>query len=251
MATKDNLTIGLTGSQEPDNFTIQIYEWDVPTNAEVLRTTYATGVTRNTVSTTNGGTLALGTYGITGITGSDYYLKMTATNKCGSSAIYALNTTGLALSVLAQVPISTSYTSGNPDATVFNGSYPNEVTNGSLHGEIGWFDGPFYLGDDAPTYPTIGAGTVFDDNFTIEHLGTYDSSDYLVMGKWSNGLLQNFTITQDQTGPVYKRYSINGYQIPGIAIDENPVTYRSQIRVTFNPSGSSRTFNYYWIGSNV
>ena len=248
MATKDNLTIGLTGSQEPDNFTIQIYQWDVSTSAEVLRTTYATGVTRNTVSTTNGGTLALGTYGITGITGSDYYLKMTATNKCGSSAVYPLNTTSLALSVLGQVPLTTVYTSGNPDTAVFNPS--NDQTLGSLHPEIGWFDGPFYLADDAPAYPSVGYGTTFTTNFLIEHLGTYNLAGDLITGKWGNGLLQNFTITQSQISP-YKRYSIDGYQIPGISIDLSPQTYRSQIRVTFTPSNSSRTFNYYWVGSNV
>jgi hypothetical protein len=250
MATKDNLTIGLTGSQEPDNFTIQIYEWDVSTSSELLRTTYATGVTRNTVSTTNGGTLALGTYGITGITGSDYYLKMTATNKCGSSAVYALNTTSLALSVLGQVPLSSNYSSGSPDTGVFVGTPGSEVTNSALHPEIAWFDGPFYLADDAPAYPSVGYGTTFTSNFLIEHLGTYNLAGDLITGKWGNGLLQNFTITQSQTSP-YKRYSIDGYQIPGIAIDVSAITYRSQIRVTFTPSNSSRTFNYYWYGSNV
>jgi hypothetical protein len=251
MATKDNLTIGLTGSQEPDNFTIRLYEWDVTGGAEALRTTYATGVTRNTLSTTNGGTLALGTYGITGITGNDYYMKLTASNKCGSSAIFALNTTSLALSVLNQVPVTSNYSSqGNPDTAVFTGQYPNQVTNGALHPEIAWFDGPFYLADDAPSYPSIGYGSIFTSGFTIEHLGTYNMVGDTISGKWVNGLLENFTLVQSQTSP-YKRYSINGYQIPGIAIDESAPTYRSQIRITFNPSGSSRTFNYYWVGSNV
>jgi hypothetical protein len=250
MPTKDNLTIGLTGSQEPDNFTIQIYEWDVTGGAEALRTTYATGVTRNTVSTYNGGTLALGTYAVTGITGYDYYMKLTASNKCGSSAVYALNTTSLALSVLAQVPVASNYPEASVDSGIFVGTPGSEVTNSALHPEIAWFDGPFYLADDAPTYPSVGYGSTFTSNFLIEHLGTYNLAGDLITGKWGNGLLQNFTIVQSQTSP-YKRYSIDGYQIPGIAIDTNAVTYRSQIRVTFTPSSTSRTFSYYWVGSNV
>ena len=250
MATKDNLTIGLTGSAEPDNFTIQIYEWNVTSGAEALRTTYATGVTRNTVSAYNGGTLALGTYGITGVTGNDYYMKLTANNKCSSSAVYALNTTSLALSVLSQVPLSSSYSSLSPDSGVFVGTPGSEVTNSSLHGEIAWFDGPFYLADDAPTYPSVGYGSTFTSNFLIENLGTFNLAGDQQYGKWGGGLLQNLTITQSQTTP-YKRYSINGYQIPGIAIDTTPTTYRTQFRITFVPSGSSRTFNYYFVGSNV
>jgi hypothetical protein len=252
MATKDNMTIGLTGSQEPDNFTIQVYQWDVSSSSESLRVTYATGVTRNTPSTYGGGTLALGTYGITGITGNDYYIKLTATNKCGSSAVYAINTTTLALSVLTQVPLGTVFTSGNPDTMIFTGPLNSEVTNGARHSEIAYFDGPFYLSDDPPVYPQYGAGgTGFTNNFTIEHLGTYLASDNsTVSGKWASGPFSTFLLTQDQNSP-YKRYSLDAFQTSGIAIDSSAITYKSQIRVTFNPSGSSRTFYYYWYGTNV
>jgi hypothetical protein len=252
MATKDNMTIGLTGSQEPDNFTIQVYQWDVASSAESLRVTYATGVTRNTPSTYGGGTLALGTYGITGITGSDYYIKLTATNKCGSSAVYAVNTTTLALTVLNQVPLSTVFGAANPDSMIFTGPPMSLVTNGARHSEIAYFDGPFYLSDNPPVYPQYGAGgTGFTTNFTIEHLGTYLASDgSTVSGKWGNGPFDTYLLTQDQSSP-YKRYSIDAFQTAGIAIDLSPVDFKSQIRVTFNPSGSSRTFYYYWYGSNV
>ncbi len=94
MATFDRLQIGLNGSTEPDNFTIELYSWNVTGGTAELRTTVATGVTRTTVSTYNGGTLNGSNYGISGITGNDYYLKLTANNSCHTNATYYLGETG-------------------------------------------------------------------------------------------------------------------------------------------------------------
>lgn len=251
MPTFDRLQIGLTGSVEPSNFTIEIYEWNVTSVSAQLRTTVATGVTRTTLSTYNGGTLNGSNYGISGITGNDYYLKLTADNTCHTNATLSLREPAYALSVHSQVPISSMHGSGNVLATIFT-TGPSPVTTSSAHHDIANFDDVFYLADDAPSYPTVGAGSVFSSNFTFTHLGTYNLSDTLETGKWANGMLDisSFTFEQDQSSP-YKTYRVYAQQTSGIAVDTSGTTYYSQYRVTFNPSNTSRTFTIYWAGSSV
>lgn len=252
MSTFNRLQIGLTGSVEPDNFTIEIYEWDVASSTEQLRRTVASGVTRTTLSTYNGGTLGGNDYGISNIIGNDYYLKLTANNTCRSNATFSLREPAYALSVHAQVPISTNHGSANPITTAFQG-FPNPVTQNSSWFDIANFDDVFYLADDAPTYPSVGAGLTFSTNFSFAHLGTYDFSDNLIAtGKWASGMLNisSFTLVQDQTSP-YKTYRVSALQTAGIESDIGGTTYYSRYRVTFNPSNTSRTFIVYWVGSNV
>jgi hypothetical protein len=252
MATFDRLQIGLNGSTEPSNFTIEIYEWNVTGVTADLRTTVATGVTRTTTSTFNGGTLNGSNYGISGITGNDYYLKLTANNTCHTSATYSLREPALALSVHTLVPVASNYGVGNVMATVFTG-FPTAYTNSLAWHDLASFDDVFYLADNAPVYPSVGAGTTFSSNFTFTHLGTYDSTDTLITsGKWVNGLLNlsSMTLEQQQSTP-YKTYNVYATQTPNIAADGSGSTYHSQYRITFNPSNTSRTFTVYWAGSNV
>lgn len=251
MPTFDRLQIGLTGSVEPSNFTIEIYEWNVTSVSAQLRTTVATGVTRTTLSTYNGGTLNGSNYGISGITGNDYYLKLTADNTCHTNATLSLREPAYALSVHSQVPITSMYGAGNVLPGIYTG-YPTAYSNSTAHHDIANFDDVFYLADDAPSYPTVGAGSVFSSNFTFTHLGTYDLSDTLQTGKWANGLLDisSFTLEQNQSSP-YKTYRVYAQQTPGIQADNTGSTYYSQYRLTFNPSNTSRTFTIYWAGSNV
>lgn len=252
MSTFNRLQIGLTGSVEPDYFTIEIYEWDVASSTEQLRRTVATGVTRTTLSTYNGGTLNGNDYGISNIIGNDYYLKLTADNTCHTNAKFSLGEIAYALSVHAQVPVLTNHESANPITTVFQG-FPNPVTSSSAWQDIANFDDVFYLADDAPSYPTVGAGSTFSTNFSFAHLGTYDSTDTLVAtGKWASGMLNisSFTLEQDQTSP-YKTYRVYAQQTSGIEADTGGTTYYSRYRVTFNPSNTSRTFIVYWVGNTI
>jgi hypothetical protein len=248
----DRLQIGLTGSVEPDNFTIEIYEWDVATSTELLRRTVGTNVTRTTPAIFNGGTLNGNDYGIGRVAGNDYYLKLTADNSCKSNATFSLREPAYALSVHAQVIISTNHGSANPIATVFQG-FPNPVTSSSAWQDIANFDDVFYLADDAPSFPTVGAGMTFSTNFSFAHLGTYDLNDTLVStGKWASGMLNisSFTLEQDQTSP-YKTYRVYAQQTSGIEADTSGTTYYSRYRITFNPSNTSRTFIVYWVGATI
>ncbi len=252
MPTFDRLQIGLTGSVEPSNFTIEIYEWNITSASAQLRTTVASGVTRTTLSTYNGGTLNGSNYGISGITGNDYYLKLTANNTCHTDASLSLREPAYALSVHNQVPITSMYGSGNVLPVTFTGGIPPTVTTSQSHYDLANFDDVFYLADDATNFPTVGYGTTFSTNFTFTHLGTYDLSDTLQTGKWSNGVLDvsSMTLEQTQTSP-YKTYRVLANQTPGIEADNTGTTYYSQYRLTFNPSNTSRTFIIYWAGSNV
>jgi hypothetical protein len=135
--------------------------------------------------------------------------------------------------------------------TVFTGNPAH--TNSLAWHDLAYFDDVFYLADDAPVYPSVGAGSTFSTNFTFTHLGTYDSTDTLVSsGKWVNGLLDlsSMTLEQQQSTP-YKTYNVYATQTPSIAADGSGTVYHSQYRVTFNPSNTSRTFTVYWAGSNV
>jgi hypothetical protein len=250
MSTFNRLQIGLTGSVEPDNFTIEIYEWDVASSTEQLRRTVASSVTRTTSSTYNGGTLNGSNYGISGITGNDYYLKLTADNTCRSNATYYLGEIGLALSVHAQVPVTSNYGSANVLGTGFSGGFTTSFEWSNLAS----FDDVFYLADDAPTYPSVGYGSTFSSNFSFTHLGTYDSSDnpVSISSQWYSGLLDValMTITQSQSSP-YKTYYVSCPQTDQIAADGFGSIYHSQYRVTFNPSNTSRTFTVYWAGANI
>ena len=255
MPTFDRLQIGLNGSTEPDNFTIAIYYWDVAdtvANNPKLRTTVATGVTRTTVSAYNGGTLSGSNYGISGITGNDYYLKLTANNTCHTSATYSLAQTSLALSVHTQEPILPTYSSyGAAYGTVWDTGNPKSTTAAAIH-DIGTFDDVFYLADSAdPASP--GDYTGYTNNFTFTHLGTYTSGGvFQSSGKWANGLLSigTMTLEQSQSTP-YKTYNIYAQQTQNIQEDGSGTVYYSQYRITYNPSNTSRTFTFWFAGASV
>jgi hypothetical protein len=216
------VTLQLTGtSSVPNNFTIDIYGWDVTTDAAIFSRTYATGVTRTTVSAVNGGSLTASPYyEVTGITGSDNYIKLTSTTTCTSTTTQDI--TSAALSVY--VPVNGSIYSAPGAYDNFGVQSPGTNLSPGSH-PISQFDSLSYLSAS---------------DFTVTYLsGTYQSGGATVTGAYANGPFSSISITKNG-----KSFTINGSVNTGLNALNSLI--HGIIQLTYTPSGKSTNFDYYY-----
>ena len=218
-----NVTLQLTGtSSVPNNFNIQIFTWDVGTDAvSTTGRTYASAVSRTATSSLNGGTLLTG-YGISGITSSDRYVKLTSTTTCSSDS-GLISIESAALSVYAP-PDGSNYSAPGAEDT-FATTGPSNTLSSGVH-NIASFD----------TLSYVSASDI-----TVDYLsGTTVSGGVYVTGTYAYGPFSSLTVVQSG-----KSFSVNGS--PNTSFIGDPSLHiLGRVKLTYTPSGKSTTFDYYY-----
>ena len=222
------VSVQLTGtSSVPNNFTVDIYRWDVTTDAAVYDRTIVTGLTRTATSSVNGGSLTVSPYyGITGITGLDNYVKLTSTTSCSTTATQDITSAALTVYTPASGTISEDWTSAEDiDSFVVSGG---NLSSGSH--PLGQLTTLSYL--DAT-------------GFTLSYVsGTTVSGGATVEGTYANGPFSSFSVTKSG-----KVFSLFGSANTSLALLNSPI--HGIMRLTYNPSGYYVDFNYYYIPNSV
>jgi len=215
------ITLQLTGtSSVPNNFTVDIYSWDVPTDAAVYNRTIVTGLTRTTTSAINGGSLTVSPYyEITGITGTDNYVKLTSTTTCTTTTTQDITSAALT----AYIPPTVSENYSTPSV------YDTFSQNGS------------YLGSGNHQVATIDTlSYISASDFSLTYTGgTYVSGGATVTGTYANGPFSSFSVTK--TG---KTFSLFGAANTSLLAANNLI--QGRMKLTYNPSGGYVVFNYYY-----
>ena len=222
------VSVQLTGtSSVPNNFTVDIYRWDVTTDAAVYDRTIVTGLTRTATSSVNGGSLTVSPYyGITGITGLDNYVKLTSTTSCSTTATQDITSAALTVYTPASGTISEDWTSAEDiDSFVVSGG---NLSSGSH--PLGQLTTLSYL--DAT-------------GFTLSYVsGTTVSGGATVEGTYANGPFSSFSVTKSG-----KVFSLFGSANTSLALLNSAI--HGIMRLTYNPSGYYVDFNYYYIPNSV
>ena len=217
------VSVQLTGiSSIPNNFTVEIYRWDVATDAAVYDRTIVTGLTRTATSSVNGGSLVVSPYyGITGITGLDNYVKLTSTTSCSTTATQDITTAALTVYQPSSGTLTENYDSSiNYDSFAQNGSY---LASGNHH---------------MATIDTLSYINASD--FELDYIsGTYTFEGTPVPGPYANGPFSSFSVTK--TG---KSFSLFGAANTSLLADNNKI--HGIVRLTYTPSGQYVDFNYYY-----
>ena len=223
------VSLQLTGiSSVPNNFTVEIYQWDVATDLlSVTGRTYITGVTRTATSAVNGGSLTVSPYyGITGITGLDNEVKLTSTTSCGTTNTQLITNAALTVYTPASGTISEDWTSAE-DIDSFG------ISGGNLS------SGSHPLGQ-LTTLSYLDA-----TGFTLSYVsGTTVSDGLPVVGSYANGPFSSFSVTKSG-----KVFSLFGSANTSLALLNSPI--HGIMRLTYNPSGYYVDFNYYYIPNSV
>ena len=236
------VSVQLTGiSSIPNNFTVEIYRWDVTTDAAVYDRTIVTGLTRTATSSVNGGSLAVSPYyGITGITGLDNYVKLTSTTSCTTNATQDI--TSAALTVYQ--PSSGTFTDiyneypTNPQGTTFNqtggGGYGYDsfaVTNGHIYGNhpLAVFSTLSYI--DA-------------SGFTLSYVSGKNTAGDTIYGDYANGPFSSFSITKSG-----KLFTLTGSANTSLAPQNTYI--KGIMRLTHNLSTNYVDFDYWYNPTNL
>ena len=220
------VSLQLTGtSSVPNNFNIQIFTWDVGTDAvSTTGRTYASAVSRTATSAVNGGSLTvLPYYGITGITGIDRYVKLTSTTSCTTdSNLISIESAALTVYTPASGTISEDWTSAE-DIDSFG------VSGGNLS------SGSHPLGQLTTLSYLAATG------FTLSYVsGTTVSGGATVTGPYANGPFSSFSVTKSG-----KVFSLFGSANTSLALLNSAI--HGIMRLTYDPSGYYVDFNYYYI----
>jgi hypothetical protein len=227
------VTLQLTGtSSVPNNFTIDIYSWDVPTDTAIFNRTYATGVSRTTTSVINGGSLTVSPYyEVTGITGVDNYIKLTSTTTCTTTATQDITSAAL-----------TVYTPNSGTLSEYF-SAPNNYNTFSVTGippGPGHILGSYQILD----LTTLSYLTAAD--FSVQHrTSVYASGGLTVTGAYQNGPFGSFSVVK--TGKVYSIFGVANTSLVPI----NNGVIHSVFRLTYDPTGYYTDFNFYYIPDSV
>ena len=222
------VSLQLTGvSSVPNNFTVEIYEWDVATDLlSVTGRTYITGVTRTSISPVNSGSLTVSPYyGITGITGLDNQVKFTSTTTCSTTATQDITSAALTVYQPNSGTLSEDWpTSGATDS--FGTTIPNSGTLTAGSHPVAQLTTLSYL-DAADFDLTYISGTTVSNGATVT--GTY-----------AGGPFSSFSVTK--SGKVFSLFgsAYTGYA----ALNDN---IHGIMRLTYNPSGNYVNFNYFYI----
>ena len=223
------VSLQLTGtSSVPNNFTVEIYQWDVATDLlSVTGRTYITGVTRTATSAVNGGSLTVSPYyGITGITGIDNQVKLTSTTSCGTTTTQDITSAALTVYTPASGTLTEDWTSAE-DIDSFG------ISGGNLS------SGSHPLGQ-LTTLSYLDAS-----GFTLSYVsGTTVSGGATVTGPYANGPFSSFSVTKSG-----KVFSLFGSANTSLALLNSPI--HGIMRLTYNPSGYYVDFNYYYIPNSV
>ena len=229
MPGTSQVSLQLTGtSSVPNNFNIQIFTWDVGTDAvSTTGRTYASAVSRTATSAVNGGSLTVSPYyGITGITGIDNQVKLTSTTSCSTSTTQDITSAALTVYTPASGTISEDWTSAE-DIDSFG------VSGGNLS------SGSHPLGQ-LTTLSYLDA-----TGFTLSYVsGTTVSGGATVTGPYANGPFSSFSVTKSG-----KVFSLFGSANTSLALLNSPI--HGIMRLTYDPSGYYVDFNYYYIPNSV
>ncbi len=230
------VSVQLTGtSSVPNNFTVEIYKWDVATDAAVYDRTIITGLTRTATSAVNGGSLTVSPYyGITGITGLDNYVKLTSTTSCSTTATQDITTAALSV----YQPSSGTFTN------IYNG-YPTTAHETNVFTQTG--TGYTYDGFSVTSGHIFGSHVVgtFDTlsyidatGFTLSYVSGTSGGDP-VYGNYANGPFSSFSITKSG-----KTFTLTGSANTALAPDN--VYIKGTMRLTHNSTTNYVDFDYWY-----
>lgn len=236
------VSVQLTGtSSVPNNFTVEIYRWDVATDAAVYDRTIVTGLTRTATSSINGGSLAVSPYyGITGITGLDNYVKLTSTTSCTTNATQDITTAALTVYQPSSGTFTDIYNSysGTPQGTTFNqtgsgtGYDSFAVSGGNITGgnhTVAVFDTLSYI--DAT-------------GFTLSYVSGKNTAGNTIYGDYANGPFSSFSITKSG-----KSFTLRGSTNTSLA--SSNIYIKGIMRLTHNSSTNYVDFDYWYNPSNL
>ncbi len=236
--TTANITIQLTsaGSDRPDNFTVQIAQWDTGSISTGSTRTIVTGLTRTETSTLNGGSLTVAPYyEIDGIGPMDYALITTATGDCSSTDVDQVLSTAMSVYNPGTNGVITPLTSTNSaDTIIYNSS---GLTLSIAQNVADFVTLPFGNLGYYQNYELSG--------FTITHEYTRDSNGYDIGNEFQNGPLENLHIVNDLTPNDGQHFNVRGNQIAGIS-DTQLGPNVSRYRITWDLSGNYTFVDYYW-----
>jgi hypothetical protein len=227
------VSVQLTGtSSVPNNFTVEIYRWDVATDAAVYDRTIVTGLTRTATSSVNGGTLLNG-YGISGITGLDNYVKLTSTTSCSTDATYLI--TDAALSVYQ--PNTGTFTNIRNDYPTSQGTTFNQTGSGTGYDSFAVSFGNITGGNH--TVAVFDTLSYIDaSGFTLSYVsGT--TGGVTVYDDYANGPFSSFSITKSG-----KTFTLTGSTNTSLASQN--VYIKGVMRLTHNSSTNYVDFDYWY-----
>lgn len=233
------VSLQLTGtSSVPNNFNIQIFTWDVGTDAvSTTGRTYASAVSRTATSAVNGGSLTVSPYyGITGITGIDRYVKLTSTTSCTTdSNLISIESAALTVYTPASGILTEDYSGGTvpnyyiDSFAIINGG-PNDGKLSSATHPVAQIDTLSYL-DAADFSLSYVSGTTVSGGATVE--GTY-----------VNGPFSSFSVTKSG-----KTFSLFGSA--NTSLDSQLIEIHGIMRLTYTPSGYYVDFDYYYAPTSL
>ena len=218
------VSVELTGTSSiPNNFTVEIYRWDVATDAAVYDRTIVTGLTRTATSSVNGGSLTVSPYyGITGITGLDNYVKLTSTTSCTTTATQDITSAALTVYQPNTGTLTEAYT-GTTSYDTFGVAVGGNLSSGNH--PVAQIDTLSYLEASG---------------FTLSYLsGTYSSGGATVTGTYANGPFSNFSVTKSG-----KTFSL--FASANTSLASQNTNIHGVMRLTYDPSGNYVNFNYYY-----
>ena len=231
------VSLQLTGtSSVPNNFTVDIYSWDVATDVAVYNRTIITGLTRTATSAVNGGSLTVSPYyGITGITGVDNYVKLTSTTSCGTTNTELITNAALTVYTPASGTLTEDFSGGTApnyaidSFAIVNGG-PNNGKLSSASHPVAQIDTLSYL--DAA-------------DFSLSYVsGTTVSGGATVTGTYANGPFSSFSVTKSG-----KTFSLFGSA--NTTLMSSPTEIHGIMRLTYTPSGYYVDFDYYYAPTSL
>ena len=222
------VSLRLTGtSSVPNNFTVEIYKWDVATDAAVYDRTTITGLTRTATSAINSGSLVVSPYyGIIGITGLDNYVKFTSTTSCSTTATQDITSAALTVYQPNTGTLIEQYSGGTYiDSFVVSG------------GNLGSGSHPVA---QLTTLSYLNAA-----DFSLTYVsGTTVSGGATVINSYANGPFSSFSVTK--SGKVFSLFASANTSLALLNTEIHGV-----MKLTYTPSGYSVDFNYYYIPNSV
>jgi hypothetical protein len=242
--TTANVTIQLTsaGSDRPDNFTVEIAEWNTGSLSMANYRTIVTGLTRTQTSAINGGSLTVSPYyEIDGLGAMDYALVTTASGDCHTVDTDQVLSTALSVYHPTVNGVLSEETSIGNNATIMytinQGGGGTGYTN-TIYQDIASFTTlPFGNLGYYQSYPLSG--------FTIEHVYTHDSNGDTVYNAFSQGPLQTPEISNSTTNLDGQHFEIRARQIGGISDFLNGPNV-SRYKLTWTMSGNFAYFDFWW-----
>jgi len=227
------VSVQLTGTSSiPNNFTVDIYRWDVATDAAVYDRTIVTGLTRTATSSVNSGSLTVSPYyGITGITGLDNYVKLTSTTSCTTTATQDITSAALTVYQPNTGTLTEGYTGGTSidSFAIVNGG-PNDGKLSSASHPVAQIDTLSYL--DAA-------------DFSLSYVsGTTVSGGATVTGTYANGPFSSFSVTKSG-----KTFSLFGSA--NTTLMSSLTEIHGIMRLTYTPTGYYVNFNYYYAPTSL